>query len=377
MELLLRIPGSTDLTSPFDAALREVAASGAVDLAAPYLSVATLREVIGAAPRFRLVTDAEEWLRAFARPARLDILAFIRQHSAQVRHFRDLHAKVALSHTLAMFGSANFTEMGLHQRQEVGALVRDTNHVAALTTWYSALWTHAVPVDLERLAEFEESLPIAAVTEHGAIVRVLPIPSSVTQRDGAIELPDESQEWEHDSEERLAAFLARAPGRVWVEQYFEAMRILIEGLNVQAGNPHVVTSFRKHGFTIAVTINNRWVLQSWHDVGGERGRVGVGILQRAELAEAAGHVGAEVIDSYQYEPRAGDTENPPWMLAFADFAWLNDTRYLTEWLVASQGELYKARGSSNAASHSRVLFHAALDPAYRQHLFARVNWANA
>lgn len=376
MELLLRMPGSSAEQSPFEAALRRVASGDRVDLAAPYLSVSLLRELASGTTAFRLVTDAEEWLRAFARPARRDILSFIAQHSDRVRHYRDLHAKVALSPTCAMFGSANFTDMGLHQRQEVGALVRDRQHVATLATWYSALWDGAVSVDLDRLAEFEESLPIAALTEHGAIVRELPPPSSVPEIDGPTQPSDESEEWERDTEDRLAAFLARAPGHAWAEQFCEAIRILIEGLDVQAGNPHVVTSFRKHGFTIAVTINNRWVLQSWRDVGGERGRVGVGILQRAELAEADGHVGADVIDSYQYDARAGDSESPPWMLAFADFAWLNDTRYLTEWLVASQAELYKARGSSNASSHSRIFFRAAVDRAYRQHLFARVNWAN-
>lgn len=377
MRLLLRFPGDpANGDSPFESALDEVAASGTLDVAAPYLSVPILHTLIARAPAFRLVTDAEEWLRAFARPARQEILDFIAAHPDAVRHYRDLHAKVALSPTRAMFGSANFTQRGLFERQEVGALVDDASQVGALRAWFEGLWQHATPIDLDQLAAFAESLPLVAQTEHAPLARVLPPPASTPPHASA---PNEREdvEWALDTEERLVHYLADAPSRSWVEQFLEATRVLVEGLGVSNGDPHVVVSMRKGRFHIAVTINGRWVLQTWRDPGVHRGTVGVGILQSAARVEAEGHVGADVADSYQYDHRAGDTESPPWMLAFADFAWLNDTRYLTEWLVAAQGELYKARGSSNAASHSRILFRTAVDRAYRQHLFARVHWANA
>ena len=132
MELLFRIPGSEESSSPFESALWRMAESGRVDLAVPYLSVAMLRDVVSRTEAFRLVTDAEEWLRAYARPARREILDVIRQHSSDIRHYRDLHAKVALSPTLVMLGSANFTARGFHIRHAVGALLNDSAQVASL-----------------------------------------------------------------------------------------------------------------------------------------------------------------------------------------------------------------------------------------------------
>lgn len=377
MKLLLRRPGDEADASPFEAGLRAVASAGSLDLAAPYLSVSLLREVTKAAGTFRLVTDAEEWLRAFARPARQDILAFIAEHPTVVRHYRDLHAKVALSSTLAMFGSANFTQRGLFERQEVGALVDDPVQVATLRDWFEAVWQCATPIDRDALSAFADTLPLAAQTEHAALVHLLPPPASGAVAGVDVDFEDDDSEWATDSEERLVRYLAKAPSRPWAEQFLEATRVLIEGLDVPNGDPHVVMSMRKGSFHLSVSINNRWVLQTWRDLGGERGVIGVGILQGADSAEASGHVGDDVVDSYQYDPRAGDTESPPWMLAFADFAWLNDSRYLTEWLVACQGERFKATRASNAASHSRTLFRTATDRAYRQRLFARVDWASA
>jgi hypothetical protein len=374
LELLMKLPGRGDSRSPFDEALGRVAKGSAVDLACPYLSVDVLARLLGAGGRFRLVTDAEEWLRALARPGRAGIIDFIRAHQGAVRHYRDLHAKVALSPTLAMLGSANFTERGLLERQEIGVLLRERATISQLAGWYEALWSHAHPVDLDALADFERALPAQPLSEHAAIARTLAPPPAHVPPGTALPLPEEGDDWDHDTVERLIAFLGRAPSRPWAEHFLEAARILVEGLGVQPGDPRVVTSFRKHGFIIAVSINNRWVLQPWHNTAGTHGRMGVGILQQAATVEASGHVGSDVVDSYQYDPRPEDTDAPPWMLAFADFAWLGDARYVTEWLLACHEELYKARGASNAASHSRVLFRAITDLAYRQHVVARVNW---
>ena len=51
--------------------------TSSVDIACPYLNVEILEELIQRASRFRLVTDAEEWLRAVSRPQRGRVISFI------------------------------------------------------------------------------------------------------------------------------------------------------------------------------------------------------------------------------------------------------------------------------------------------------------
>lgn len=129
MELLLRMPGSSAAPSPFEAALRRVASGGHVDLAAPYLSIALLRELTASGAAFRLVTDAEEWRRAYARPARREILSFIADHGDRVRHYRDLHEKVAVSRTKQL--------------------------QVELANWFESVWSRGVPVDGDMMREPE------------------------------------------------------------------------------------------------------------------------------------------------------------------------------------------------------------------------------
>lgn len=277
LELLLKVSGTRDTGSPFERALRRVAGSGPLDLACPYLSVGLLRELMAVAPRFRLVTDAEEWLRAFARPARQEILAFIAEHSAAVRHHRDLHAKVALSPTLAMFGSANFTERGMFERQEVGALVDDARRAA-----------------------------------------------------------------------------------------------------LEEGDRRLVTSMQRNRLAIGITINNRWVLGALRASRDPSDEPEIYVLDPAIPRNALpAPVRKSIVGTGHYGPRPGDIARPPRVLWMRDFSFRRSRAFLRAIERACAQELPKARRSSNAASHSRTLFRAATSHAYRQRLFARVDWASA
>lgn len=380
MKLLIRRPGDEASASPFEAGLRAVASAGSLDLAAPYLSVSLLREVTKAAGTFRLVTDAEEWLRAFARPARQDILAFIAEHPTAVRHYRDLHAKVALSPALAMFGSANFTQRGLFERQEVGALVDDPVHVATLRDWYSALWSLAFSIELRRLREFEDSLPPQADSDTLPTRRTLPAPSpdgDAFEARAIVGVNEDDIDWDEDTEDRLVAYLKYAPSRRWTEEYFEAIATLIEALGVENGDKRFVLSIRMGAFTIPVTINSRWVLRPYAAADPTAGLAGAKILIRAGSPAAVLESPSRLDDDSAFRAQPGESDEPPVSVAFRDFAFLSDRRFLDEWLIACQVEFLRKSGSQNQRHHSRTLFRAATDRAYRQRLFARVDWASA
>lgn len=382
MEPLLRMPGSSAGQSPFEAALRRVASGGRFDLAAPYLSVALLRELSSRATDFRLVTDAEEWLRAFSRPARREIISFIAEHHNRVRHYRDLNAKVALSPTLAMFGSANFTTIGLHQRQEGGALVSDSAQIAELSTWYHALWFGAAQLDAEELQRFEDGLPDIGLRAEEAplaqptTIRVEHAPESTNEGDSASPgLAD--VDWGTDSDERLIAYLAYAPSRAWAESYFAAVGALVEALGVENGDRRFVVSLRFGGaFFIPVTINSRWVLRPYFSTAATPGH-GAMFLVRSDSDAARIGANADRSNVQQFGRQPGETGEPPVSVGLPHFGFLDDAQYRDEWLVACHVEFLRKKGSQNQRSHSRIAFRTAAEPAYRQRLFAQVNWRNA
>lgn len=375
-ELLLKVPGAGDTASPFEHALRRVAGSGPLDLACPYLSVGLLEKLVAGAPWFRLVTDAEEWLRAFRRSGRRAILSFVRRHLESVRHYRDLHAKVALSPTLAMFGSANFTNRGLDVRQEVGAIVRGARDLRQLARWYDALWRAAVDVDLQALARYESRLPGEPAESRFGTRRVLPPPRIGAQ--GRAIWSATGLDWNLDAPKRLIWYLGRLRSRGWAEQLFDSMHSLLEGLELDAKDRRLVTSMQRDVLAIGITINNRWVLGAISEADADDRDANVYVLNPEPVfAKLPGQVQRSVVGRGYYSSRGGDSSRPPRTLVVRDFSFARSRIFQRGLLRVCEGELSKAKRSSNWKYHSAVLYRAITDPAYRQRLFARVNWANA
>jgi hypothetical protein len=103
-------------TSPFARAIAKIARGGKVDVVGPYLSVERLNELVSHTTSWRLVTDAQEWLRAEGHEAQR-AADFIEAHHKRVRDCRGVHAKVVIGTEEALVGSANLTAIAwLSQR---------------------------------------------------------------------------------------------------------------------------------------------------------------------------------------------------------------------------------------------------------------------
>lgn len=380
MELLLKVLGRGDTESPFDGALRRVAASGALDLACPYLSVGLLEDLVAGVPQFRLVTDAEEWLRAYARPARQEILAFIAARPDCVRHYRDLHAKVALSPTCAMFGSANFTQRGLFERQEVGALVHDPAQVAALQDWFDGVWRSAVSIDLVTLASYVASLPREG-SEGDSGERKLPPPNHRQGNDGrpaGDQTPESSGESSFtDEEDRLVDRLASCISAAWANQYLDSLQRLMGAIGLRPDDPRVLTPIPKSSGALTVTFNTRGVLYRAGVTTGDIESPGAAIIQTDVSVVERSPSRAMVVGTYQYKRQSGEKGTPPIVVEFADFSFLDDPSIFDNWVLASRQELARRDIAPKHKLHCPSVVRAALDPAYRRRLLAELAWPDA
>ena len=98
----------------------------------------------------------------------------MRKNVTSVRHFSDLHCKLALSKDAVWFGSANFTSRGMFELEELCFSSTDREVVQKCRSYFDRLWQGAVSLrsdDLRRLEERIHSLP-----ERQELRRILPRP---------------------------------------------------------------------------------------------------------------------------------------------------------------------------------------------------------
>lgn len=165
MKLIYHPPNqTTPSVSPFDAAIMEMVAGTHVRIACPYLGVEYLNRIIGKAKSWQLLTDVMAWLQSNGPNARPGIVEFISQNTALIHHCPNLHAKVVLTDSAAIFGSANLTRMGITERVEMSALTEDPKDVKELGAWFNAIWVNTSRVERAELQAVVQTLPAVPQT---------------------------------------------------------------------------------------------------------------------------------------------------------------------------------------------------------------------
>jgi|GEM_PF-1913723 len=149
---------ATGSTSPFDAAVLEVARTGHVSIVSPYVGVDYLRRIIQVSDSWRLISDVEAWLSSLSVNARPKAWLFIRENIERIHHCPAIHAKAIISQKLAMFGSANLTNMGMLGRTEMSILIDDLDMVAELGAWFDGLWSQTLPPIADEASAFVQWL---------------------------------------------------------------------------------------------------------------------------------------------------------------------------------------------------------------------------
>ena len=119
-----------------------------VRLVSPYISHAVIASLIGNRP-FRLITDLVACLKGSTDDQLVSLLS---KSFKQVRQVDLVHAKVVLTDAAALFGSANLTDSGFAERDELGCLILDGTLVQLLTAWFEELWTAASPATQSDIA---------------------------------------------------------------------------------------------------------------------------------------------------------------------------------------------------------------------------------
>lgn len=373
--LIFHSPDRTHVQpSPFEDALAKVVASGrTLLLASPYLSLPMLSRLVSEVSQFRLLTDAEEWIRTTKSADRERVVTFCDRYVAQVRHARGLHAKVFATDRLAMLGSANLTFSGFEELEEMSILVEDQTLVGQLVEWHVGLWDRAAVIDTNLLGALAKELPERSVGLPTVGARLPGLRALPRTRNPTVPTPP--QLGEDDAIKQLSA---RQVSETWLSSYLDAVRLLYDRLAVHEDDARLALTLPKHG-DIPLSINNRYVIDCLQAP--RRGKLEglseppIRLLIPAKLIglQAKSWRGGSLEN--QFKPRSKDETDPPIAVLFESIASLSDPRIREAWLDGCELELTRGARSSNRKYHSVPLLRAALDASYRGDLFQRIGFA--
>lgn len=332
-----------------------VADASSLEIACPYMAVEILEDALKCAERIRIVTDAEAWLRAYARPKRKAILHFIERRTDSIRHYRGVHAKVAISPQRLLFGSANFTESGLHENEELSGVTESADLIADAHNWFADLWERAVTVDLAALRRYESGLPTASADTGPQRQLPPPTPRRRKQPASAVRPPLKS-------ERELIQYVRAIPdGAQWVEEYFDLVRIVYEELGLEADDPRVALTMPRSGRILPLSINNRYSLFPKRD--GRDVRFGVLVPDGTVDPSKRWH-GGEYGGWFSATPK--DEESPPIVVTFPRPEMVQKPPVVRAWRTGMARQLEYGRRSANRAYHSEAALQACLDIDYRR-----------
>lgn len=352
--------------SSFLSELIRVADSSSLEIACPYMAVDILENVLKRTERIRIVTDAEAWLRAYSRPKRKAILDFIKRRIDSIRHYRGVHAKVAISPQRLLFGSANFTESGLHENEELSGVTESADLIADARNWFTDLWERAVTIDLAALRRYESGLPAASADAGPKRQLPPPTPRRRKQPDSAVRTPLKS-------ERELIEYLRAIPdGAEWVAKYFDLVGLVYKELGLETGDQRVALTMPRSEWLLPLSINNRYSLFPLHD--GQDVRIAI-LAPDGTVDPGKRWHGAEYLVGFGATPK--DEGTPPIVVTFPRPDMVQKPQVVRAWRNAMARQLEYGKRSANRTYHSEAALRACLDVDYRQFILKEAYGAAA
>jgi len=260
-KLIIRNPKlASNQDSPFGNAINKVLGyeDTQLSIACPYLSTDYLKTMVTGRKNWRLLTDINEWLGILrSEEKRSEAIEFIREHRERIRSYNRLHAKVVIGNDLAMLGSANFTKMGLREREEVAVLIDDSPIIQELQDWFDGIWNRAY---LPTNEQIEQHLVRLSKVERVSVPRLPSKEKTYTTRSPQLNSLGYAGRWKH-----LAETMAKAPNRKWINDYLDLVEEVITLTGLESDDPRLVTSCTQSG-RINVNLRNRLVLGAFETI---------------------------------------------------------------------------------------------------------------
>jgi len=343
----------TDDMSPFHETIIDIITDKHVKIACPYIKLDYLQQLLSNAESWQLITDVEEWLAISDTTAREKIRSFILSHRDRIRHCDNFHAKVIITDTQAILGSANLTKKGVGKNHEVSVCLDGEDSVQELNQWFDDLWSPD-KIDIDELSTAIESTPQRTRKSNTSGAQLSSTAPPVQAR-----IPTQEDENTLNSYQELVQRVAHAPSRDWIDSYFDLVTEALDVTGLDNSSPQLAMTLPSSATKLPVNINKRYVLTAYP----KKGRIGYTLPRNAALPPEL----EEYKDDQIFGPLPGEDSEPPiWMSVPG-----HPDQYLTgtikeAWKRAARAEVTRMQRSTHRDQHQSVVYQAATDAEYRE-----------
>jgi hypothetical protein len=350
--------------SPFDEAIIDLAENKNICIICPYIGIAYFDRIIKQAKSWHLVTDVEAWMRSQNLNARQDIKNFIKEHLANIHHYKYIHAKVIVTDNSAFIGSANLTEKGITGRVEMSVLIEEKEQINEVQKWFWDLWNETKSVnssDLEKYVSSIMSLPSPDLykPEYSLPSNAPPIKAMLTGIGiENIQIGNIAKN-NNESHKHLIECIKLIPNRNWINEYFDLAREMIEFIGLTSEDPRLVMSITGKR-EIPISINQRYVLMPYHNGN-------VGLIMPLEYDSQNYDIDGVIFDAENYF-FTNKIKKARWL----GFERKNKIEFSEKiknyWKQAVLAELKRSKISARRKYHEPVVYEAVMNLSYRNKL---------
>lgn len=347
--------------SPFDKVIAEIVKNKNVYIVCPYIGIDYFDRIIQLANTWHLVTDVEAWIISHNPKARQDIKNFITKNFSNIHHYKNIHAKVIVTDSMAFMGSSNFTIKGITRRVEMSVLIEEKEQIDELKKWFRGLWDESKCVEHQELDQYVSSIlslpspdlnkPEISLTSNAPAIKanLVDIGSTDTPVKNIIKN-------NHESHKRLIECIKLTLNRNWIDDYFDMAKELIEFTGLTVDDPRLVMSITDRN--IPITINQRYVLNPKY-------KSGFGLIMPLDYDSQNYDADGVLYEEYFSKNKIHEAQ---WIVFERKNKIEFSERIKNYWKQAVLVELERGKKSGFKKFHEPVVYEAVMNLSYRNKL---------
>lgn len=355
-----------NIISSFDRTIIDVIKNEDISVICPYIGLNYFSRLTSIAKSWHLITDIEEWILSHNnRKSRIEVLNFIKQNNILIHHVKDVHAKVIITKSNILLGSANLTENGMRNKIELSILIKNEAAVKEINQWFQNLWSRSNSITNDELDKFFEStkrfIPKIFLNDK---IYSLPSPEKISKR--LIELVSEKLDErsvpkrETDAkqiEDRLIEILKCYPNKKWMNDFLDVVRKMIEDFEIKDEDIRIAMIIPKTGRRLPVNIGQRWIIRPY--INGDIGMIMPLSYEPSNFKED----NAVEKEEYYYTNRK---KTARWVLFNRKVEVRFSDKIINYWYEAIKKELDRAFRSGRKKYHESIYYNLATDIDYRK-----------
>jgi hypothetical protein len=362
MKLIYHLPsGNNIIRSPFDIAINEMIKDKIIKIACPYIGLNYFENVIIAGCKdWELLTDINALISSQQNKNMIEkTVRFLERFHKKIQHLDGLHSKVIISEGSALIGSANFTNNGITENNEMSIIISDFYKIQELNKWYNTWWQYAVELKADIFIDLRNQIKNIEYVKND----IHYISSSKLIKTNYEQINIKNRINEQKDEEYLINFLKHWNNKVFTEYFFDLAQYIIEKYNINENDERLCITFREERYKIPVTIGQRYVLAPyWFNES-------IGLIMPLEYHKE----NAKFDGCYKEKPfKIKQKNNACWVYYKKESEIKLNNTTIAEWEKAINNELNRSKKSSYRKYHQFILYKFIKDHEYRNKILEEI-----